>query len=204
MSDAIPDGYRRNAAGHLVPEAQIREHDKLRDAAVLSLAEEAKELSARLAQFKKRALGDIDDVVKISAERYQVKLGGKKGNVGLISFDGKFKVERAYANRITFGEELLAAKALIDECIKDWSQGANDHLKALVDRAFKVTKQGNINTADVLDLLRVEIDDPAWKRAMQALRDSILITGQAIYIRVYERVGDTEKYQPVSLNLTEV
>ena len=28
---ATPEGYWRNAAGHLVPEAQVSAHDKLRD-----------------------------------------------------------------------------------------------------------------------------------------------------------------------------
>lgn len=33
----IPAGYMQNAAGHLVPEHQVREHDKLRDGVALSL-----------------------------------------------------------------------------------------------------------------------------------------------------------------------
>ena len=79
-----------------------------------------------MAAFKAKALADIEDLVAISHERYGVKVGGKKGNVSFITYDGKFKVERAMADRIIFTEEILAAKELIDQCIRKWSEGA-DH-----------------------------------------------------------------------------
>lgn len=200
----IPDGFMKNALGHLVPVAQVREHDLLRDQVAGSLAVRGKALSEALAEFKKAALADIADLVSVSAERYQVTLGGKKGNVSITTFDGQYKIERAYAERITFTEEIMAAKELIDQCIRAWSEGANSHLQVLVDRAFRANRQGELKTSDVLSLLRAEIDDPAWQAAMQALRDSIMVTGTAVYIRVYEREGDTDRYKPIPLNIAGV
>ena len=95
LDQVIPDGYMRNAAGHLVPEEQVREHDKLRDQAARDLADEAIRLHEALKAFKRRALDDIADVVRISAERYDVKLGGRKGNVSIATYDGDLKVVRS-------------------------------------------------------------------------------------------------------------
>lgn len=200
----IPAGFVRNALGHLVPEDQVREQDKLRDQVARELATAAIPLHAALKAFKEKALGDIADLVSISAERYGVQMGGKKGNVSVTTYDGQYKIERAYADRITFTEEVLAAKELVDQCIRTWSEGANSHLQVLVDRAFRADKKGQLKTADLLDLLRTEIDDPGWKMAMQALKDSILVVGTAVYIRVYQRVGETDSYTPISLNIAGV
>lgn len=200
----IPAGFVKNAVGHLVPEHQVREQDKLRDSVARELATQAVAISEALAAFKAKALGDIADLIAISAEKYQVKLGGKKGNVSIVTYDGRFKIERAMAERITFTEEILAAKELIDQCIRKWSEGADQHLRILVDRAFRANRQGQIKTGDVLSLLRVEIEDPDWQRAMEALKDSIQVNGTAVYIRVYQRVGNTDRYDPINLNIAAV
>lgn len=200
----IPVGYVLNASGHLVPEHQVREHDKLRDQVARDLAGQALLIHDALCRFKEQALADIADLIALSAEKYGVKLGGKKGNVSIVTYDGRFKIERAMADRLTFTEEILAAKELIDQCIRKWSEGADQHLRVLVDRAFRANKQGQIKTGDVLSLLRVEIDDPDWKMAMEALKDSIQVNGTAIYVRVYQRVGNTDRYEPINLNMAAV
>lgn len=200
----VPEGYLRNAAGHLVPEDQVREHDKLRDQVARDLAAEAVELNARLRAFKDKALGDIADLVSIAAERYDVQLGGKKGNVTAATYDGQYKVMRSYAERVTFTEEIEAAKALINDCIIRWSEGANTNIRALVDRAFRTDSKGQIKTTAILELLRLEIDDEGWQRAMQALKDSIQSAGTAVYVRVYKRVGHSDQYIAVPLDLAAV
>lgn len=200
----VPEGYMRNAAGHMVPLEEVRPHDKLRDQVAKDLVQEAADLHERLKQFKKRALDDIDDLVTISGERYGVSLGGKKGNVTVATYDGDFKVVRSYAERITVTEETEAARELINQCIMRWSEGANNNIKALVDRAFHTTNQGKLKMSAILDLLRLDIEDEQWQKAMEALKDSIQVTGTAVYVRVYKRVGKSDQYVPVPLDLAAV
>ena len=204
IPETIPEGYMRNASGHLVPTDKVREQDKLRDATVQKLVADAIEVHARLKAFKSNALSDIADLVRIAGEQYQVVLGGKKGNVNLTSYDGKYKVVRSMADRIVFTEEIEAAKSLINSCIDRWSEGANDNIRVLVDRAFSKDKTGQLKTASVLELMRLEIADEEWKRAMLAIKDSIQTTGSAIYVRVYERVGDSDQYKAIPLDLAAV
>ncbi len=204
MQTETPDGYMKNASGHLVPRAQVREHDLLRDEVARRIAEKAIALNAALADFKREALGDIDDVVTIAGERYGVKLGGSKGNVQIPTYDGAFKVVRSVADRITFTEEIEAAKTLITECILRWSEGANANIRVLVDRAFRTDSKGQIKTAAVLELLRLDSEEEPWQRAMEAIKDSIQATGTAIYVRVYRRVGASDQYEAVPLDLAAV
>lgn len=200
----VPEGYMRNSVGHLVLTTQVREQDLLRDQVARDLVAQALQINESLKQFKAKALGDIADLVRIAGERYDVKLGGKKGNVTVSSYDGRYRIVRQFSELITFTEELEAAKTLINSCIDRWSEGANQNIRALVDRAFRTDTKGQIKTAAVLELLRLEIDDDEWSRAMQAIKDSIQSCGTAVYVRVYERIGESEQYRPISLDLAAV
>jgi hypothetical protein len=200
----LPPGYIRNTAGHLVPEELVRESDLIRDAIARDLALEAERLNTELIAFKKKALSDIADLITIAADRYGVQLGGKKGNVSISTYDGEYRVQRSISERITFTEEIEAAKELINDCIMRWSEGANVNIRALVDRAFRTNAKGQIRTASILELLRLEIDDEGWARAMEALTDSIQSAGTSVYIRVYKRVGQTDQYLALPLDLAAV
>lgn len=201
---AVPDGYMKNAMGHLVPRDQVREQDLLRDETARRLAGKAIALHEQLKAYKAEALGDIMDLVRIAGERYDVVLGGKKGNVSITSYDGRYKIQRSVADRIEFTEEIEAAKALLNQCIARWSVGANPHIRVIVDRAFAADSKGQLKTAAVLDLMRVQIDDDEWKRAMEAIRGSIHATGTSVYVRVYQRMGESDQYKAVPLDIAAV
>ena len=140
----------------------------------------------------------------MSASEYDVNLGGKKGNVRLASYDGKTVIQRSFSDNICFDERLQVAKQLIDNCIHRWSETSNDNIKALVEHAFQTDKQGNINMARILGLRRIEIDDSEWQKAMEAIADSITVTGSKSYIRLYQRIGESEQLAPISLDVASV
>ena len=204
MDNTIPAGYWRDGEGRLIPENMVKPIDRARDDLVRELVGKAKVASAILADFKTKAFGDIGAFVEMSGEQYGVKLGGVKGNVTLLSFDGRFKIVRQIQEHLVFDERLQAAKQLIDECIQTWTEGSSDEIKALINDAFQVNKEGKINTARVLGLKRLNINDEKWLRAMQAIADSVQVAGSKPYIRIYERVGDTDQYQPISLDVAAV
>ena len=202
--NTIPEGYRQDAKGCLVPESMIKPIDRTRDELVRELARQARIVSDGLREFKTRVFADINAFVDLSAEQYDVKLGGKKGNLTLFSFDGAFKVQIAIAEHMVFDERLQAAKHLIDECIIDWSQGSRDEIKVLVQAAFQTDKEGKINTGRVLALRRLDIRDEKWQKAMQAIGESLQVVGSKEYVRIYERIGNTDQYRPISLDVAAV
>lgn len=197
----IPEGYLKNNLGHLVPVENVEPIDLQRHDLVLEMVQKAKDLQSTMRKFKVDAFGDVAAFVDLSLENYDIKVGGKKGNVSLVSYDGKYKVQRSINEHITFDERLLAAKALIDECIHRWTENTGSEIKALVEQAFQVDKQGNLSTTRILGLRRIKIDDEQWNKAMEAIADSIQVTGSKSYIRLYERVGDTNQFQPISLDI---
>lgn len=200
----IPAGYRADAQGRLWREEQIKPVDKLRDELVSRLVELARAQSAALAAFKATAFGEIDAFADLSASEYGAKLGGKKGNLSLLSFDGRYKIQKAVQESIAFDERLQAARALIDECLQEWTADARPELATLVKDAFQVDTKGEIRTGRVLALRRMNIKDERWLKAMDAISDALQVVGSKSYIRVYERVGDTDQYAPISLDIAGV
>ncbi|MBS9777166.1 MAG: DUF3164 family protein [Gammaproteobacteria bacterium] len=199
----IPEGYKEDAKGNLIPLANIREIDLLRDEEVIKMITEAKEQQDQLRIFKNKIFDTIASFVDLSLERYNVKRGGKKGNVTLTSFDGRYKVLFVLAERLSFDEGLQAAKALIDECLHDMTEDANPSLKIIVNGYFAVDKEGKINTQRVLSLRQYKVPDPRWAKAMDAISDAVKINEVVPYVRFYEK-DSKGKYQTISLDFASL
>ena len=198
MNTATPDGYMRDGAGNLIAVENIRPIDLAEDELVKELVAEARALHAQMKTLKARMMGDIEAFIQMSADRYEVTVGGKKGNVTLESFDCSLQIQRQISDNITFDVGLQAAKALIDECLRDWSKDTGPELRTLVDYAFRVDKEGKLNTGAILGLRRHKFEDERWTRAMRAISDSVKVTGTRAYVRVYER---DENGKPVAIPL---
>lgn len=202
-SDTIPDGYRKDAQGRLIAEANIKPIDAARDELVMEIVNKAIDMNRLLKDFKARTFADIAAFVSLSAEQYRARVGGQKGNVSLMSFDGRYKVVRQIQEAIRFDERLQAAKGLIDECLTEWTEGARAELRAIVNDAFRVDQEGNIRTAQVLGLRRLPIEDERWQSAMQAIGEAVQVVGSKAYVRVYERDA-LGKYRPITLDMAGV
>lgn len=198
------DDYKKDGRGALIPVATIPEIDLLRDELVLQLVKKSQEMRDLLITFKAEVFADIQAFLDLSAEKYGVRMGGNKGNVTLASFDGQFKVLRACQDTIQFDERLQIAKQLIDECLREWTKDSRVELRALIDNAFQVDKGGNISTGRVLGLRRLKINDEKWQRAMQAISDAVSVVSSKSYVRVYERMGDTEHFTQIPLDVAGV
>lgn len=197
----VPEGYRIDAQGRLVPEAMIRPLDLARDELVLDLVERARSVSKTLFEFRERAFADIEALVELAHEQYGATLGGRKGNLQIQSFDGRYRILRAMQEDIRFDERLQAAKSLIDECLRDWTAGARNEVITLINDAFRVDQTGKIRTGSVLALRRLKIDDERWQRAMSAIAEAVQVVGSKSYVRVYERVGMTDEYRQIPLDV---
>lgn len=203
-SNPIPEGYMQNAVGHLVPKSMIKDIDIFRDDLVCDLVQEAKTVRVVLADFKERAFSQLAEFIELSATEYDKTLGGEKGNVTLLSYDGKHKVLRAIAEHFVFDERLQIAKSLIDECLNEWTNSSGPELKVLVNDAFQVDREGNVNAKRILGLRKHNIENDRWQKAMTAINDSLTVAGSCSYIRIYERVGTTDKWKQLPLDLAGV
>ena len=195
--------YREDARGALVPVSAIRPIDLMRDDLVNELFAAIEPKAQAYAESKQKGIETVRTFVDVSAAEFDVK-PSKKGNVTLTSLDGKRRVLVAMQDVLTFDERLHAAKALIDQCLEEYSIGANANLKVIVQQAFDVNKEGNISTSKVLALRSYNIQDEKWQRAMRALTDSLTVHVSREYIRLYRRDEASGEYVRVDADTGRV
>lgn len=196
--------FMEDAKGNLVPVANVKPEDKLQDETVRKIMGFARDLSAQIARFKSHTVADLGSFDALLEQEYGGKIGGAKGNRTYQTIDGCMKVMVQVSDQISFGPQLQIAKALIDECIMEWSEGSRDEIRALVMRAFNTEREGQINKADLFMLLRLNIEDGRWKRAIEAIRNSITVTGSKEYVRFYVRDHPKEEWRAITIDLAKV
>lgn len=193
--------YMRDSAGRLVPLELVDPRDKLTDEAVRKIMKFARDLSDQIRRFKNHTFDDLNALQALFDQEYGAKAGGAKGNVSFFSYDGTMRVQVQIADQITFGPELQSAKKLVDECLVEWGAESRPELRAVVNRAFAVQKEGQIDRAAMFSLLRLDIDDPRWIRAMDAVRGSIRVTGTKAYVRFYARPDADSRWDAITIDL---
>lgn len=202
--DPIPEGYRRDHRDRLIPEAQVKPIDQLRDDLVRNLVERAIALHEQIARAKGEFFTEIAAFLELSAEQYGAVRGGEKGNVTLRSYDGSLMVVRAIAETIRFDERLQTAQQLIEQCLDDWTSDSRSELRTIVQAAFAVDQSNSLRVQQVLALRRFNIEDERWQRAMAAISDSMQVIGSKAYVRFYTRMGKTDRYAQIPLDIAAV
>lgn len=193
--------HMQDAKGRFTPIETIKPADKLQDETVRKIMGYARELSAQVARFKSHTFDDLGAFEALLAQEYGGKVGGAKGNKTFMSFDGLQKVTVQVQEYIDFGPQLQIAKGLVDECLNEWAADANAELRTIVTRAFNTDKAGQINRSEIFMLLRLDISDPRWKRAMEAIRDAMRVVGSKTYVRCYERDTHDGDWRAVTIDL---
>lgn len=193
-----------DAKGRKVPDNLVSETDKLKDQTIDKVVDYAIELSGQIARFKGHTFDDVYSLIDLLKEEYGAKVGGAKGNIDLVSFDGCRKLQISVADHISFGPELGVAKGLIDEYIEDVIEGSSDEVRALVTHAFETDKPGHVNREALFSLRRLDIKHPKWQSAMQAITDSMRVIGSKAYVRTYQRDTADAGWEMIQLNIAAV
>lgn len=208
---AVPSGiqllgnkeYMPDARGNLVPLNLVKPQDKLQDETVRKVLGFAIALSDQVERFKAHTMADLAALDQLLEQQYGlIKRGNKgKGNRTYLTVDGLFKVSVQVADYVDFGPELQVAKALLDECLNEWSADARPEIQAIVTRAFNTDKEGQINRSEIFMLLRLEIEDERWGKAMAAIRDAMRIVGRKEYVRFGMRDTPEADWRSVTIDL---
>lgn len=195
--------YMPDAKGNLVPAEAIKAEHKLEDEMVRKVAGHARDLSAQIGRFKQHTFDDIGAFEALLAQEYGATKGGAKGNKTFMSFDGLMKVVVQVSDTIDFGSQLQVAKGLIDECLVEWSADSRTEIRSIITRAFNVDKEGQINRSEIFMLLRLDIEDVRWQRAMDAIRAAMRVVGSKIYVRCYERDRQDGDWRAITIDLAK-
>ena len=199
----VPTGYLQDAAGRLVPLANVKPEHLVEDELVRRLDALARTQSEALAVLKATAFAEVDTLLAMLSEKYGAAPGGKGGNVTLSSYDGSLRIQSVIGHNLDFGPELQAAKALIDGCLDRWTQGGNPNIRAIVSDAFDVGQEGKLRVDRILGLRRLSIDDADWLRAMEAISNAVRVTQSKRYVRFYRRATPASAYEQIALDLAK-
>lgn len=202
-ANPVPEGYMKDAKGRLVPIESVKPEHLLEDELVRRLHEKGRQLSEALSAFKVEGFGEVSALQAILHEKHGATVGGEKGNVTLSTYDGCLRATVAMGDSISFGPELQVAKNLLDILFERWTEGANANLRVVVMDAFDVGKEGKLQASKILALRRLNVPDPEWKRAMDAIADSIRIDSTKSYLRLHTRNTPEQQWQMVPLDLAK-
>lgn len=196
--------YMADAKGALMPVELIKPQHKLEDETVRKVMYFARELSDQIARFRGHTMTDLGVFDALLDQEYGGRpRAGTKGNRSYQTLDGLMKVQVQTADMIDFGPELQVAKALIDECLTEWSGESRAEIQAVITRAFNTDREGQINRSEIFTLLRLAIEDERWLRAQDAIRDAMRVVGSREYVRFYERDRPDGAWRAVTVDLAK-
>lgn len=193
--------HRRDAKRRWLPEEAFKPEDVLMDDMVRGMFAKALEVQQELAEFRFDSLAETASFNEMLAQEYDAGRGGDKGNITYSTTDQSMRVVVRVSDVITYGPELQQAKALIDECVEDWATGSRVELRTLVNRVFEVGKEGKINKAELSLLTRIDFDDPRWKRAIKAIKDSERVSETKVQVRFEHRDGPSGRWASIPLDI---
>lgn len=199
----VPDGYVMDGKGRLVRVRDMKPQQALEDQMVRKVLGYAVDLANQIRRFRNHVFADAEAFQALLLSQYDIQKRGArgKGNVTFTSFDGLMRFQIAIGERIAFGPELQVAQEAFRACIADWTDGAREELRALVDQAFEADREGNVSRDAVFRLLRLEFDDPRWTSGQNAIRDSIRVIGSKAYPRFHVRDSQDGEWHAIPIDL---
>jgi hypothetical protein len=204
MATKDKDGNWLDDRGRPVPEQYIPATDKKRDQLVERTFKKVVKLSEKIAETKCEIVGSIDKYLDELAKENRVRENWK-GNILLQNFDKSLCIERRIDDNIGFDEKLQMVKTIVDKWIAGRLDGIDENLGKVITQAFNVDKQGRVNTAMLMKLLHLEIEDSEWKKAMRMLKESIIVKSskQSINFKRKVKKDSGEIWETVVLNFND-
>ena len=201
---ALPE-MLMNAYGDMVPTARIRDDILFRHQTATALIESALSLNAELRARKEQFFADVDAFIDLTLERYNARLGGRRGGVVIANFSETMKVEVSTADYLRVNEAITAAQALMNEVLDDVGEGANDDVRTLLANAFvRDEKTGRLNIQRLQETRRVKLSHPKWPDVQAAIADSLEWAGSRRYIRFHVRKDRNARWEQINLNFSSL
>lgn len=182
--------------GYETPERHIGQDIKDRDAFVSKLMVKARTLHGIITDAKRQMEQEIARFLQDTAKREgEDWIGGTT----LYNFAMDEAITIKIAKKIVFDEKLQLAKQKIDRVISNRSEGADDLILALVNRAFRVDSKGEVDAKQMIGLRQLKVDDALWKEAMDLIADSQTVLSTKTYF-YFQEAGEDGKLRTIILD----
>lgn len=183
MVDGKP--YWVDADGSLKPESAISNADKKKEEMIDAVFESVGETKESMEKFKLWVWEVLTTYIEKLAKK--AKVDKPQGNFTIVNYDSTRRIRFSRRERQDFNENLQFAKAKFDEWVVKKTEGADEILAELVQKAFEVNKEGEINRSFLFRLLGYSINDPDFKKAQELLKKSMIVNGTKDYILFQEK-----------------
>jgi hypothetical protein len=199
MAKTIKNGktvYWIDGEGVETPEKYIDKSLKDRDAFVSKQVAKARQMHMLISNFKKQMEADLARFLEMSAQRE-----GEEwiGGTTLWNFSMDESITIKVAKKWTFDEKLQIAKQKIDRVIANRSEGSDDLIVALVNRAFKVDSKGEVDAKQMIGLRQLKVEDDLWNEAMELIADSQKVQSTKTYF-YFQEAGEDGKMVSIVLD----
>ena len=192
--------YWIDGSGAKVPVQYVPADEKKRDKVVNRIFRKVDSFQERMKKMK----------LEIEAEmkKYLSQIAGEygenwEGNCSIYDFGKEKQIEIKVAKKFVFNEKLQIAKQKIDSCIKEWSEGSSQKMLALINKAFRVDKKGQVDTKMILGLRELNIKDKMWKEAMELINEAITVDSSKIYYN-FRHKDESGQWKIISLNFSAI
>lgn len=189
--------------GQEIPSNYIHKLDKEKHSAAERFVKQAIKLNESMARFKAEVIAKCDELYNRALEENKITVRqNAKGGYSVMTIDKKMKVVFTISETIRFDDNIDMAQELIQQYLDTLTGGVNPDLKLLINEAFK-TRRGQLDTKRVLGLLKLEIKNETWIRAMDLIKKAISIDGKKRYITFWSE--DSEgKETAVKLDFSSI
>ncbi|KAB8123978.1 DUF3164 family protein [Komagataeibacter medellinensis] len=200
----LPD-MLENRHGDLVPTVRIRDDIVFRHQTATALIAGAQALHEAMRTSKEQFFADVDAFIDLTLERYNARLGGRRGGIVITNFGETMKIEVSTADYLRVNEAITAAQALMNEVLDDVGEGANDDVRTLLANAFvRDEKTGRLNIQRLQETRRVKLSHPKWPDVQAAIADSLEWAGSRRYIRFHVRKDTNARWEQINLNFSSL
>ncbi len=191
--------YWQNAEGELIPERRIFLHEKRADRMVNKVMKKVARLQKHIIAEKLK----ISEIVEQYLKQVATENGSDSidGNTTIFDFAKENQIEQRLSKHFVTDERLNIAKKKINDLILKWSDGADDKIITLVNKAFKTDKHGNVNVKQILSLREINIKDKEWKEAMELITNCISVDYTKTYLNFRTR-DESGKLVAIPLNFS--
>lgn len=189
-----------DGSGAEVPEKYIDPVLQERDKFVSRQVAKARQMRMLLTNFKRAVEAELADFLAETAAR-----AGEEWAGGTTLYN--FSMDEAVTIKVhkywAFDERLQLAKQKIDKVIEQRSEGADELIVALVNRAFKVNSRGQVDSRELIGLRQMKVDDPLWQEAMEMIADSMLLQDTKTYF-YFQQAGEDGKMERIVLDFASL
>lgn len=217
MNKPIPENLIQRPDGSYVDLKTLPPRKQLAHDMVCRLFPKAIELRDDLTVLKRTTLSEMEAYRSIMHEEFETDVTGKGGGFSVKTVCGTKKIELSFAKHVSFGEELEAAKALLDEFLEDIlgdlaestgdetdGQSSAEIIRDIVQAAFKVNSKGRLSTEGILGLSKHNWRHPKFLRALDAIDQAINRDSETTYTRYYLINPETKVETLVALDMAKV